>query len=173
DRYKGARNAGKTPIIEGGMKYEQLGMSNQDAEWLASRRFTIEDIARIFNISPIFLQEYSNSTYSNFSEASRAFLSQTLRPWLTNFEQQVKASLLVASHPVQIRYQVEFDTADLLRANPQERFRSYETAIKSGVMSPNEAREREGMPAYAGGEEFSQAWKQTVQVKSDDAKDDL
>ncbi|MGH1476836.1 phage portal protein [Yersinia proxima] len=171
ERYKGARNAGKTPIIEGGMKYEQLGMSNQDAEWLASRRFTIEDIARIFNISPIFLQEYSNSTYSNFSEASRAFLSQTLRPWLTNFEQQVKASLLVASHPVQVRYQVEFDTADLLRANPQERFRSYETAIKSGVMSPNEAREREGMPAYAGGEEFSQAWKQTVQVKAADDKE--
>ena len=58
---------------EGGMDYKQLGMSNQDAEWLASRRFTIEDIARMFNVSPIFLQEYSNSTYSNFSEASRAF----------------------------------------------------------------------------------------------------
>ena len=95
-----------------------------------------------------------------------------MRPWLTNFEQQVKASLLVASHPVQVRYQVEFDTADLLRANPQERLRSYETAIKSGVMSPNEAREREGMPAYAGGEEFSQAWKQTVEVKGNTSEED-
>ncbi|MGS6298434.1 phage portal protein, partial [Enterobacter hormaechei] len=44
----------------------------------ASRRFTIEDIARMFNVSPIFLQEYSNSTYSNFSEASRAFLTMTM-----------------------------------------------------------------------------------------------
>jgi phage portal protein BeeE len=69
------------------MDYKQLGMSNQDAEWLASRRFTIEDIARMFNVSPIFLQEYSNSTYSNFSEASRAFLTMTMRPWLANFEQ--------------------------------------------------------------------------------------
>ncbi|KYV03387.1 phage portal protein, partial [Escherichia coli] len=86
ERYKGARNAGKTPILEGGMSYQQLGMSNQDAEWLASRRFTIEDIARMFNVSPIFLQEYSNSTYSNFSEASRAFLTMTMRPWLANFE---------------------------------------------------------------------------------------
>jgi HK97 family phage portal protein len=84
ERYKGARNAGKTPILEGGMDYKQLGMSNQDAEWLASRRFTIEDIARMFNVSPIFLQEYSNSTYSNFSEASRAFLTMTMRPWLAN-----------------------------------------------------------------------------------------
>lgn len=72
-RYQGAKNAGKTPILEGGMEYKQLGMSNQDAEWLASRKFTIEDIARIFNISPIFLQDYSHSSYANFSEASRAF----------------------------------------------------------------------------------------------------
>lgn len=97
ERYKGAKNAGKTPILEGGMDYRQLGMSNQDAEWLASRRFSIEDIARMFNVSPIFLQEYSNSTYSNFSEASRAFLTMTMRPWLANFEQQIKAALLVAS----------------------------------------------------------------------------
>lgn len=73
-RYQGAKNSGKIPILEGGMDYKQLGMSNQDAEWLASRKFTIEDIARIFNISPIFLQDYSHSSYANFSEASRAFL---------------------------------------------------------------------------------------------------
>ncbi|HDR1506048.1 TPA: phage portal protein, partial [Pasteurella multocida] len=95
ERYKGAKNAGKTPVLEGSMEYKQLGMTNQDAEWLASRTFTISDIARIYNISPIFLQDYSNSTYSNFSEASRAFLSQTLRPWLTNFEQQLKDALMV------------------------------------------------------------------------------
>ncbi|PHM38424.1 phage portal protein [Xenorhabdus mauleonii] len=165
ERYKGARNAGKTPILEGGMEYQQLGMSNQDAEWLASRRFTIDDIARMFNVSPIFLQEYSNSTYSNFSEASRAFLTITMRPWLANFEQQIKAALLMTSPKRGIRYQVEFDTADLLRANPRERFQSYETAIKSGVMSPNEAREREGLSPREGGDEFSQAWKQTVEVK--------
>ncbi|WP_144276500.1 phage portal protein, partial [Cronobacter sakazakii] len=112
ERYKGAKNAGKTPILEGGMDFQQLGMSNQDAEWLASRRFTIEDIARMFNVSPIFLQEYSNSTYSNFSEASRAFLTMTMRPWLANFEQQIKSSLLVASPVPGTRYQVEFDSAD-------------------------------------------------------------
>ncbi|MCU5776335.1 phage portal protein [Erwiniaceae bacterium BAC15a-03b] len=167
ERYKGARNAGKTPILEGGMEYEQLSMSNQDAEWLASRRFTIEDIARMFNVSPIFLQEYSNSTYSNFSEASRAFLTMTMRPWLTNFEQQIKSALLMATGTPGVRYQVEFDSADLLRANPQDRFVSYETAIKSGVMSPNEAREREGMAPREGGDEFSQAWKQEVKVSKE------
>lgn len=167
ERYKGAKNAGKTPILEGGMDYKQLGMSNQDAEWLASRRFSIEDIARMFNVSPIFLQEYSNSTYSNFSEASRAFLTMTMRPWLANFEQQIKAALLVASPVPGTRYLVEFDSADLLRATPTERYATYEKGIKNGIMNPNEAREREGMPPREGGDEFSQAWKQTVEIKGE------
>ena len=166
-RYKGARNAGKTPILEGGMEYEQLGMSNQDAEWLASRRFTIEDIARMFNVSPIFLQDYSNSTYSNFSEASRAFATMTMRPWLANLEQQIKSALLIAPPTPGIRHQVEFDSSDLLRATPTDRFATYERGIKSGVMCPNEAREKEGMAPREGGDEFSQAWKQEVQLKQE------
>ncbi|MDO4431388.1 MAG: phage portal protein [Lonepinella koalarum] len=173
-RYQGAKNAGKTPILEGGMEYKQLGMSNQDAEWLASRKFTIEDIARIFNISPIFLQDYSHSTYANFSEASRAFLGQTLRPHLVNFEQQLKDALMIdLTSNSKKRYVVEFDTSDLLRTNQQERFSSYDVAIKCGILSPNEARKREGLPPYVGGDEFSQAWKQTVEVKNDgDTKGD-
>lgn len=170
-RYQGAKNAGKTPILEGGMEYKQLGMSNQDAEWLASRKFTIEDIAHIFNISPIFLQDYSHSTYANFSEASRAFLGQTLRPHLVNFEQQLKDALMIdLTSNSKKRYVVEFDTSDLLRTNQQERFSSYDVAIKCGILSPNEARKREGLPPYVGGDEFSQAWKQTVEVKKDNAK---
>ncbi|PVX33026.1 HK97 family phage portal protein [Pasteurella langaaensis DSM 22999] len=173
ERYKGARNAGKTPVLEGSMEYKQLGMTNQDAEWLESRNFTISDIARIFNISPIFLQDYSNSSYANFSEASRAFLSQTLRPWLTNFEQQLKDALMVdVNNPNAPRYLIEFDTSDLLRISQTERFSSYDVAIKAGVMSPNEVRKREGLPPYVGGDEFSQAWKQTVEVKQDTGASD-
>ena len=166
ERYKGAKNAGKTPILEGGMEYEQLGMSNQDAEWLESRRFSIEDIARMFNVSPIFLQDYSNSTYSNFSEASRAFLTMTMRPWLANFEQQIKSALIAASSVPGVRYQVEFDSADLLRATPTDRYATYEKGIKNGILSPNEAREREGMAPREGGDEFSQAWKQEIAVNT-------
>lgn len=166
ERYKGAKNAGKTPILEGGMDFEQLGMSNQDAEWIASRRFTIEDIARMFNVSPIFLQDYSNSTYSNFSEASRAFATMTMRPWLTNFEQQIKSALVAAPSLPGIRYQVEFDTADLLRGTPKERYENYQTGIKNGFLSPNNARLLEGLPPREGGDEFSQAWKQHIEVKS-------
>jgi phage portal protein BeeE len=126
------------------------------------RRFSIEDIARMFNVSPIFLQEYSNSTYSNFSEASRAFLTMTMRPWLANFEQQIKSALLVASPVPGIRYQVEFDSADLLRAT-QPNVTPLMSAGSRTVMNPNEARTR-GMPPREGGDEYSQAWKQEVKI---------
>ncbi len=172
ERYAGAKNAGKTPILEGGIEYKQLGMSNADAEWLASRKFTIEDIARIFNISPIFLQDYSHSSYSNFTEASRSFLGQTLKPHLVNFEQQLKDALMIdLNSESRKRYIIEFDTSELLRTNQNDRFEGYEIAIKSGILSPNECRKREGLQPYEGGDEFSQAWKQTVEVKTNGQND--
>ena len=69
------------------------------------------------------------------------------------------------------RYLIEFDTSDLLRTSQSERFSSYDVAIKAGVMSPNEVRRREGLPPYEGGDEFSQAWKQTVEVKRGDEQE--
>ena len=172
ERYAGAKNAGKTPILEGGIEYKQLGMSNADAEWLASRKFTIEDIARIFNISPIFLQDYSHSSYSNFTEASRSFLGQTLKPHLVNFEQQLKDALMIdLNSESRKHYIIEFDTSELLRTNQNDRFEGYEIAIKSGILSPNECRKREGLQPYDGGDEFSQAWKQTVEVKTNGQND--
>lgn len=89
----------------------------------------------MFNVSPIFLQEYSNSTYSNFSEASRAFLTMTMRPWLANFEQQIKNALLVACLYLVsgIRWSL---TARTCYGPHRERFATYERGIKSGVMCP-------------------------------------
>ncbi len=69
------------------------------------------------------------------------------------------------------RYQVEFDSADLLRATPTERYATYERGIKNGIMNPNEAREREGMPPREGGDEFSQAWKQQIEVNNNKSKE--
>ena len=73
DRYKGAKNAGKVPILEGGMDYKQLGMSNQDAEWLASRRFTIEDIARMFNVSPISSRNTATAPTATLAKRAAPF----------------------------------------------------------------------------------------------------
>jgi len=165
DQYTGSSNAGKTLVLEGGSNWKPIGLSNQDAEWLKSRLFTVSDIARMFKLSPIFLQDYSNSTYSNFGEASRAFLSQSLRPWLTNLQQAFSSRLI--SDRNRSQYTIEFETKDLLRATAEERFKNYETAISIGMMSPNECRRAENLPSYVGGDEMSQSWKQQSEQGND------
>ncbi len=138
---------------------------------VASRRFTIEDIARMFNVSPIFAGIQQQQPQQFRSEAS-AFLTMAMRPWLANFEQQIQSALLVVSPVPGTRYQVEFGLADLLRATPTERYATYERGIKNGIMNPNEAREREGMPPREGGDEFSQAWKQEAKISKDGKEGD-
>ena len=157
--HQGAANNSKPLLLEGGLKWNQIGLANNDAQWLESRLFTISDVARMFKISPIFLMDYSNSTYSNFSEASRAFLTQTLRPWLSNIQEAI-ASRLVSDNN---RYNtvIEFETKDLLRATADDRFKVYDVAIRNGVMNPNECRAAENLPPRQGGDDYSQSWNQT------------
>jgi HK97 family phage portal protein len=129
DNHTGTANTAKPMLLEGGLKWNQIGLSNTDSEWLASRLFTISDVARMFKLSPIFLMDYSNSTYSNFSEASRAFLSQNLRPWLTNIQQALASRLISETNkPTTV---IEFETKDLLRATAEDRFKVYDVAIRN------------------------------------------
>jgi HK97 family phage portal protein len=159
--YSGSSNSGKTAVLEGGLKFQPISVTNSDAEWLQSRHFSIADVARIFKLSPIFLMDYSNSTYSNFSEAQRAYLSQSLRPWLTNLQSAFSSRFI--SERNQSNLIIEFETKDLLRATAEERFNVYDAAIRNGIMCPNEARRSENLPARIGGDEFSQSWIQKGQ----------
>jgi HK97 family phage portal protein len=151
-------------LLEGGAKWQAVSMSNQDAEWLESRKFGVAEIARMFKISPIFLMDYSNSTYSNFSETSRAFLTQTLRPLLTNIESVVLTTLV--SDRQQLSTTVEFETKDILRTTARERYDLYDIAIRNGIMSPNECRKVENMASKAGLDEHSQSWIQKGQTEA-------
>ena len=162
DKHQGSANSNKPLLLEGGLKWNQIGLANNDAQWLESRLFTISDVARMFKISPIFLMDYTNSTYSNFSEASRAFLTQTLRPWLSNIQEGLASRLVSDSNRANTI--IEFETKDLLRATAEDRFNVYDIAIRNGVMNPNECRAAENMPPRQGGEQFSQSWMQQDQA---------
>ena len=164
EKYQGVDKSGEVVFLEQGLKYKPLSITNSDAQWLESRAFTIADIARMFKLSPLLLQDLSHGTYSNFSEAQRSFLSQTLRPWLTNL-QQAFSSRLVAINTQGITF-IEFETKDLLRASTEERFAAYDVAIRNGIMSPNDARKAENMPVRIGGDEYSQAWLNQVSKSS-------
>ena len=158
DKQHSGSGGGKTLVLEGGMKWKSVSLSNQDSQWLDSRNFTVADIARMFKISPIYLMDYSNATYSNHSEASRAFLSQSLRPWLSNLEQSFSTKLISSRNQGNVF--VEFQTADALRATTVERYEVYDIGIRNGLLSPNECRRKENMPSRDGGDDYSQSWKQ-------------
>ena len=106
--------------------------------------------------------DYSNSTYSNFSEASKAFLQQTLKPWLTNIELAVLTKLIPEVKQDSIT--IEFETKDMLRTTAKERFEIYDIAIRNGLMNPDECRRAENMQPRAGGEQYSQSWLQQTKA---------
>ena len=162
ERYQGMSKSGEVVMLDQGLKFKPLTMSPADAELLASRSFSVAEVARCFKLSPLLLQDLSHGTYSNFSEANRAYVSGTLRPHLTNVQQALNSRLIPESN--QLTTYCEFNTKDLLRASTQERFESYQTGITSGVLSPNECRVYEGLPKYAGGDEYNQSFMNQVEA---------
>ena len=144
-QHQGTENTGKTAILEAGAKFRPISVSNADAEWLASREFTIVEIARMYRIPKMYLQDYSGNAYSNVTEARRALLTQCLLPWIKRFEQALERDLLQGERGLKIK----FDTREYMRADTMERYQAYEVAIRSGLLTVNEAREMEGLPPVA------------------------
>ena len=144
---EGISNAGKTAVLEEGMKWEALGMSSVDAEFMASRRFTVEEIARFFRVPPHIVGDLSRSTNNNIESQSTEYLTNSLMPHLERIE-----SSLARAFDLGPEYEIEFDTWKLLRGDVKSRFAAYTQAKQSGIMTTNELREREGLGKVPGGD---------------------
>lgn len=144
----------KTALLEEGLTIETIGVPANDAQFLETRQFQIAEIARIFRIPPHMLGDVTNSTSwgSGIEQQEMGYLSHTLRPWLVRPEQQLSHDLLLSTErPV---YFFEHLTEAMLRADVQARYTAYATAINNGFMSPNEAREKENLNPYTGGDTY-------------------
>lgn len=144
DNYAGAMNAGKTPILIGGMKWKEAGFSNQDAELLMSRRFEVEEISRHFRIPLHLLNSTEKSTTwgSGIDQLNQGFVTYTLQPWLENFQQELEDKLLTEAEKAD-KYFIKFDLTALLRGSPETRAKFYETMRRIRAMSANEIRKLE------------------------------
>lgn len=141
--HSGTANMNKLIVLEEGMTYNQVSMSQRDAEYIESRRLTLEDIARIFRVPPPAIGILNDATYSNISEQSRMLVSQTLRPWFVRIEQAMNEALLTPQG--RQTHFIEHNADGLLRGNQQERFDSYRVGREWGWLSVNEIRQRENM----------------------------
>ncbi len=149
--------AGKTALLYGGAKYHPISFTQQDAEILASRRMQVAEIARIYGVPLhlLFETEKVTSWGSGLEEQSRAFLRYTLRSHIRRDEAELSRKLL--RNDERETMAVRYDADDLLRGTAKDMADFYEGMVqKAAIMTPNEARDREGMPPLEGGDQLRQ-----------------
>lgn len=134
----GGENAGRVAVLEQGVEYQAISMSNSDSEFLSTRRFQIEEIARIFRVPLALINDLEHATYSNVEQQNLNFVIHTLTPWLVRWEQALNKSLFSESE--RGNFFVKFNTGGLLRGDYESRMRGYQVAIQQGIMSVNEVR---------------------------------
>lgn len=148
EQFGGVANSGKVAVLENGLEFQPLSMSNEDAQWLQARQFSVEEVARLFNVPPVLLGDLRHANFSNSVEMMRHFVTVTLRPWLTRWEQAIERSLM---GPIaRGRYFVEFSAEGLLRGDAKNRADFYASGIDAGWLLKSEARRLENLPTIEG-----------------------
>lgn len=151
--FSGSGNAHKVAVLEEGMKYTPISISPEQAQFLETRKFQINETARIFRVPPHMVGDLEKSSFSNIEQQSLEFVKYTLDPWVVRWEQSIQRTLLSADEKTQ--YFVKFNLEGLLRGDYQSRMNGYATARQNGWMSANDIRELENLdriPAEDGGD---------------------
>jgi HK97 family phage portal protein len=145
----GGENRRGTAVLESGANWQAIRMTNTDAEYNATRVFAIGEIARAFGTPPHILYEMSRATWSNVESLGIEFKTFGLLPWVRRWEGAIERTLIDGDE-----HYAEFLLDGFLRADFEARADGYQKLISSRVLSPNEARAREGLPPYEGGSKF-------------------
>ena len=151
--FGGSSNANKVAVLEEGMKYTPISISPEQAQFLETRKFQINEIARIFRVPPHMVGDLEKSSFSNIEQQSLEFVKYTLDPWVTRWEQAIVRSLFSTDEKTQ--YFVKFNVDGLLRGDYQSRMNGYAIGRQNGWMSANDIRELENLdriPEEEGGD---------------------
>ena len=141
--FGGAKNGNKVAVLEEGMKYTPISVSPEQAQFLETRKFQLNEIARIFRIPPHMIGDLEKSSFSNIEQQSLEFVKYTLDPWVIRWEQAITKTLLSAREKQ--RLFVKFNVEGLLRGDYQSRMEGYAVARQNGWMSANDIRELENL----------------------------
>ncbi|WNF39110.1 phage portal protein [Bacillaceae bacterium IKA-2] len=151
--YQGSTNAHRVAVLEEGMKFQAIGIPPEQAQFLETRKFQINEIARIFRVPPHMLADLEKSSFSNIEQQSLEFVKYTLDPWVIRWEQSIQRALL--SQEEKRKYFVKFNVDGLLRGDYQSRMNGYSTGRQNGWLSSNDIRELENLnriPEELGGD---------------------
>ena len=141
--YKGVANAHKVAVLEEGMKYTQIGIPPEEAQFLQTRKFQINEIARLYRIPPHMVGDLEKSSFSNIEIQSLEFVKYTLDPWVVRFEQSFKRALFLPEEKK--THFIKFNVDGLLRGDYQSRMNGYAVGRQNGWLSTNDIRELEDL----------------------------
>ena len=141
--YRGTTNDHKIAVLEEGMKYQQIGIPPEEAQFLKTRKFQINEIARLFRIPPHMVGNLEKSSFSNIEQQFLMFVKYTLDPWVIRWEQALKKSLFLPGEKKEFFIKLNVD--GLLRGDYQSRMNGYAIGRQNGWLSTNDIREMEDM----------------------------
>ena len=153
--FGGSSNSHKVAVLEEGLKYTPISISPNEAQFLETRKFQIDEIARIFRVPPHMVGDLEKSSFSNIEQQSLEFVKYTLDPWVVRWEQSLSRALLSGDEKKE--YYFKFSLEGLLRGDYQSRMQGYSIGIQNGFMCPNDVRELENLdliPEELGGNKY-------------------
>ena len=153
--YGGSSNGAKVAILEENMSFTPISLPNNEAQFLETRKFQVEEICRIFRVPPHLIGDLSRSTFANIEHQSIDFAMHTIRPWLVRIEQAMNRALF--SENEKGRFYVQFNIDGLMRGDYKSRMEGYAIARQNGWMSANDIRALENMnpiPEEEGGNTY-------------------
>ena len=151
--YQGSMNSHRVAVLEEGMKFQPIGIPPEQAQFLETRKFQINEIARVFRVPPHMVGDLEKSSFSNIEQQSLEFVKYTLNPWVVRWEQALKQSLLLPSEKKALF--IKFNLDGLLRGDYQSRMQGYAIGRQNGWLSTNDIRELEDLnrvPTAEGGD---------------------
>ena len=149
----GGRNSHRIGVLEEGMKYTPIGIPPEQAQFLETRKFQLNEIARIFRVPPHMVGDLEKATFSNIEHQSLEYVKYTLAPWICRFEQSMARALLLPNEKKE--YTIKFNVDGLLRGDYQSRMQGYAIGRQNGWMSANDIRQLESLdriPEEKGGD---------------------
>ena len=153
--YGGSYNANRVAILEEGMTFTPISIPNNEAQFLETRKFQVDEICRIFRVPPHLVGNLEHATFSNIEHQSIDFAVHTIRPWLVRIEQSMNRALF--SEQEKARFYVQFNMDGLMRGDYKSRMEGYAIARQNGWMSANDIRALENqnpIPAEQGGDAY-------------------
>lgn len=135
-----------TAVLTNGMEWQQLGLTNEDAQFLETRKYQRSEIASIYRVPPHLIADLERATFSNIEHQDIGFAKHTIRPWCVRIEQAIWRDLIGDE-----RYYVEFLIDGLMRGDIASRYSAYQIAVaQGGWLSRNEVRALENMDPVDG-----------------------